>query len=154
MIKQFKKLEPQEAEILLKAPILVCILIAGADGQIDRNEIKEAISMAGKNKATLNVLSDYFNEVSDDFEDKLKIVMQNYPYEFTQRNPIVIEELATINTIWQKLDAEFAGSFYEMLLELAEKIATSSGGWLGIKAVGSEEAKYVKLPMLINPSKI
>jgi hypothetical protein len=36
---------------------------------------------------------------------------------------------------------------------VAMKIASSSGGWLGIKAVSPEEAKYINLPMIIDPSK-
>jgi hypothetical protein len=139
---------------MLKAPVLVCILIAGADGEIDRAEIQEAISIASKNKATKGVLSEYFQEVSNDFEDKIKILIQNYPYESTQRTPIIIAELAEINKLWPKLSSEFSKSFYRMLLDLSAKIASSSGGWLGIKSVGAQEAKYIKLPMISDPDKI
>ena len=64
-----------------------------------------------------------------------------------------MEELAQINALWAKIDSTFALDFYEMLLALAGKIATSSGGFWGMKTVGVEEAKYMKLPMLTNPSK-
>jgi hypothetical protein len=154
MIKDFKTLGPHESEVMLKAPVLVCILIAGADGEIDRKEIQQAISVAGKNKAIKGVLSEYFQEVSNDFEDKIKILVQGYPYEATKRTPIVIEELSEINKIWPKLSPEFSKSFYNMLLDLSAKIASSSGGWMGIKAVGEQEAKYVKLPMITDPAKI
>jgi hypothetical protein len=153
MIKEFKKLDEQESEFMLKVPVLVCILIAGADDNIDRKEIREAISIASKNRNTEGVLSEYFQEVFRDFEDKLKIAIQNYPYESTQRDPMLIEELSQINNIWPKLAHEFSLEFYKMLLELARKIASSSGGWLGIKAVSPEEARYIKLPMIIDPSK-
>jgi hypothetical protein len=154
MIKEFRKLGPDESEFMLKVPVLVCILIAGADGKIDRKEIKEAISVASRNKESKGLLSEYFQEVSKDFEDKLKILIQNYPYESTQRNPIIIEELSAINAIWPRLSKEFSHNFYQMLLDLSDKVASSSGGWLGIKSVGSQEAKYVKLPMISDPSKI
>ena len=45
MIPEFQKLDDAEIELVLKAPILVCILIAGADGDIDRKEINKAISI-------------------------------------------------------------------------------------------------------------
>jgi hypothetical protein len=154
MMKEFRKLEPHEYEFMLKAPLLVCILIAGADGKIDRNEMQEAISIASWNKNTKGVLSEYFQEVSKDFEDKLKVLIQNYPYESTQRSPIIIDELSSINTIWPKLNNDFALSFYNMLLDLSARVASSSGGWLGIRSVGSQEAMYVKLPMISDPSKI
>lgn len=153
MIREFNKLEPHEAEFLFKVPALVCLLIAGADGKIDRKEIREAIAIAGKNKELKGVLFEYFQVVFDDFEDKLKILMQSYPYEAAQRNPILIEELSAINSLLPRLSKEFSVPFYHMLLDLAKKIASSSGGWLGIKSVGEQEAKYMGLPMITDPSK-
>jgi hypothetical protein len=154
MIKEFRNLDQHESEFMLSIPMLVCILIAGADGNIDRKEIKEAISVASKNKESNGILSDYFREVSSDFEDKLKVLIQSYPYESTQRDPIITEEISRINQLWHKLNPEFSRNLYNMLLDLSEKIASSSGGWLGIKSVGSQEARYLKLPMIQDPSKI
>ncbi len=153
MIPEFQKLNDDEIELMLKAPILVCILIAGADGNIDRKEIKQAIDVAQKQKKTNASLSGYFKNLSQDFEDKIKVLIQSFPYESTQRAPLVIEELARINALWKKIDSAFAADFYKMLLTLAEKIATSSGGLWGMKSVGEEEAKYMKLPMVTDPSK-
>jgi hypothetical protein len=153
MIPEFKKLNEKEIELMLKAPILVCILIAGADGNIDRKEIKQAIAVAQKQKKGNASLAGYFKELSQDFEDKIKVLIQSFPYESTQRVPLVMEELARVNALWNKIDATFALNFYEMLLTLAEKVATSSGGLWGMKTVGVEEGKYMKLPMLTNPSK-
>ena len=153
MIPEFQKLNDTEIELMFKAPILVCILIAGADGNIDRKEIKQAIDVAQKQKKGNDTLSGYFKDLSQDFEDKIKVLIQSFPYESTQRAPLVIEELAQINILWTKIDSTFAADFYEMLLTLAEKIATSSGGLWGMKSVGEEEAKYMKLPMLNDPSK-
>ncbi len=152
MISEFQNLKDEEIELMLKAPILVCILIAGADGNIDRKEIKQAISVAQKQMKGKSSLVGYFKDLSQDFEDKIKVLIQSFPYESTQRAPLVIEELAQINVLWKKIDPTFAADFYDMLLALAEKIATSSGGLFGMKTVGAEEAKYMKLPMLANPS--
>ena len=88
MIKEFDNLTDNETELMLKAPVLVCILIAGADGTIDKREIKEAI--AHTQRKTKASLAGYLKEVSQDFEDKIKILIQSYPYESTQRNPILI----------------------------------------------------------------
>ena len=70
MIKEFDSLTDSETELMLKAPVLVCILIAGADGTIDKKEIKEAIAQT--QKKTKAALSDYLKEVSQDFEDKIR----------------------------------------------------------------------------------
>jgi len=152
-MKEFRNLEQHESEYMLTVPLLVCILIAGADGNIDRKEIKEAIAVASRNKESQGVLAEYFQEVSRDFEDKLKVLIQSYPYESTQRDPMIIAELLKINHIWPKLTRDFSSELYQMLLELAEKVASSSGGWLGIRAVGTQEAQYIKLPMIQDPSK-
>jgi hypothetical protein len=151
MIREFDGLTEGETELMLKAPVLVCILIAGADGTIDRKEIKEAISQT--RKKNVSVLSGYLEEVSQDFEDKLKVLIQSYPYESTQRTPIIIEELHQLNTLWSKMDKVFCVQFYKMLKDLAQKIAGSSGGLWGLKTVANEEAKYLHLPMIADPSK-
>jgi len=151
MIREFEGLTESETELMLKAPVLVCILIAGADGTIDRKEIKEAIAQT--RKKNISVLSGYLEEVSQDFEDKLKILIQSYPYESTQRTPIIIDELHQLNSLWSKIDNGFTVQFYQMLRGLAEKIAGSSGGLWGLKTVATEEAKYLHLPMIMDPSK-
>ena len=151
MIREFDRLTDAEVELMLKAPVLVCILIAGADGTIDRKEIKEAIAQTRKKK--VSALSGYLEEVSQDFEDKLKVLIQSYPHQSAERNPIIVEELHQLNTLWSKMDKGFVVQFYQMLKELAEKIAGSSGGLWGMKTVDNEEAKYLHLPMVADPSK-
>jgi hypothetical protein len=81
------------------------------------------------------------------------VVLQHYPYEQTQRAPLIIEELSALNSLWPKLEVEFSKEFYASLLSIGEKIASSSGGILGYKSIGSEEAKYMNLPMIKNPAK-
>jgi hypothetical protein len=150
MIEELERLKQSEVELMLKAPVVLCILIAGADGTIDKREIKEAINITVKKKDK-TILDNYFREVSQDFEDKLKVLLQSYPYESSQRNPILIQELRELNPILKKLDKSFSKPFYDMLKELAEKIAGSSGGLWGMMSVDSEEAKYIRLPMLDDP---
>jgi hypothetical protein len=153
MIKEFRNLSDHEIEIMLKAPVLVCILIAGADGHIDKKEIREAISIAQKNKNSKSELAGYFREVSQDFEDKIMILIQSYPFQPELRAPKIIEELAELNRILGKLDVKFSKIFYDMLRDIAEKIASSSGGLLGIKSVDEQEAQYLQLSMIRDPSK-
>jgi hypothetical protein len=151
MIRDFDKLNDTETELVLKAPFLVCILIAGADGNIDKKEIKGAISIAEKKHKKAGVLSAFFKELSQDFEDKLKILIQSYPYESTQRNPLIVAELSELNRLWSRLPVNFAIEYYAALKDIAEGIASSSGGLLGLKAIDAEEAKYIQLKMIQNP---
>jgi hypothetical protein len=153
MIGELSRLSSSELELIYKAPVLVCILIAGADGDIDRKEIKKAINFAQKKQMNSDSpVAVLFKEVAQDFEDKLKILIQGYPYEATQRTPLLVEELSHLNQLWPKVSPAFSQEFYQVLLTIAQEIATSSGGMLGIKSVGSEEARLVKLGMIKNPS--
>lgn len=154
MIPEFKSLNSTEIELMHKAPMLVCILIAGADGRIDQNEIRKAIGFATKRQkqAGKSRLLEFYNEVGSDFEDKLKIVIQGFPVKEKERAPKVIAELAELNTIMGRLDKEFSIEFFKSLKEIAVEIAKSSGGVLGLKSVGEEEAQYLTLNMIKNPS--
>jgi hypothetical protein len=153
MIEALGRLNEQEQELMLKAPILVSILIAGADGDIDEKEIREAVSVVQSKNLKTQSLKGFAAVMSEDFEDKIKILIQSFPYESTQRNPLIIEELVKLNGLWKKLDADFARDYYQMLKVLAERVASSSGGMLGLKKIAAEEAQYIKLPMLNDPSK-
>lgn len=152
MIQEFNKLKDAEVELMIKAPFLTCILIAGADGNIDKKEIKEAMTFIQQSKGT-TALSEFFREISQDLEDKLKILIQSYPFQPEQRNALIVQELSQLNLVWSKLPRDFSIPFYNMLKKLAERIAASSGGLWGIKTVGSEEAEFLNLLMITDPSK-
>ncbi|MGE0590580.1 MAG: hypothetical protein AB7O48_18510 [Cyclobacteriaceae bacterium] len=154
MMPEFEKLENSEVELMLKAPILACILIAGADDHIDNKEIRESIEMAKvkHKKFKASPLAKFYLLVAEDFEDKLKIVLQSYPVKATARNKIIVEELAGLNNVLPKLERQFAIDFYASIKDIAQRIAESSGGLLGIKSVGEEEARLVELPMITPPS--
>ena len=80
MIPELDRLTSSEVELVYKSPILVCVLIAGADGTIDRKEIKEALSFAEKKqRISVSSVSSVFKEISKDVEDKLKSLIQSYP---------------------------------------------------------------------------
>lgn len=152
MIPQFDRLSQDEQEFMYKAPILVAILIAGADGDIDRNEIREGMTQAKKKQKMASVeLMELYKEISEDFEDKLKIVLQGYPVEAEERSKMIVEELSRLNSLLPKLDKNFSAKYYQSICDLAMKIAQSSGGLLGMKSVGAAEARYVKLPMINVP---
>ncbi|HNP96017.1 MAG TPA: hypothetical protein PKJ63_10325 [Cyclobacteriaceae bacterium] len=153
MMPEFEKLENSEVELMLKAPILACILIAGADDHIDNREIRESIEMAKVKHKNFksSPLAKFYLLVAEDFEDKLKIVLQSYPVKAAARNKIIVEELAGLNDVLPKLEKQFAIDFYTSIRDIAQRIAESSGGLLGIKSVGEEEARLVDLPMITPP---
>jgi hypothetical protein len=151
MLKELEKLPAPEAEMMLKAPMLVCILIAGADNKIDRKEINGAIELSRKGKAKAS-LAGYYQLISEDFEDKLKITFQELPVDAQERNLLIVKQLSSLNAILPKINKTFSFDFYRSLTYIAKKIAESSGGVLGINKVGDEEMELVALPMIKDPS--
>ena len=152
-MQALEKLSQSEAELILKAPLLVCILIAGADDDIDRKEISRAIQLTQqKHYKVKSRLVAYYRLMAEDFEDKLKVLIQSYPAKAAQRNPLITVELQGLNSAFSKIDRTLSIDFYASLREIAQKVAESSGGILGLKSVGDKEAQYVKLPMLKDPS--
>lgn len=154
MLREFEALEASEIELMLKAPILVCMLVAGADGKIDSREVNKAMQVARRKAKSNDILWQYFSVASEDFEDKLRILLQNYPNNAEARNQILVEELADLNAILPKVESSFRRQFYSLLKELAREVAASSGGLLGYNAIDKEEAKYIGLDMIRPPELI
>ena len=137
---------------MYKVPVLVSILIAGADNEIDKSEIRQAVSLSKiKQSKAREGLIEYYREAGKDFEDKMKVMIQQFPVNAKERNPMIISELENVNKILPKLDQKFAVEFYESIKDMAKKIAEASGGLLGYMAVGYEESKLIGLQMIKDP---
>jgi hypothetical protein len=151
MQKVLDKLSSSEIELMMKAPLLVCILIAGADSQIDEKELKGAMQLAKKGKTKIN-LAEYYQRVSEDFEDKLKILLQGLPKDSGKRTTAIEKELSQLNFITRKMSKTVAVDFHRSLQYIAKKIAESSGGVFGLRKVGEEEQEFLTLPMIKDPA--
>ncbi|MBX2917532.1 MAG: hypothetical protein KF856_19870 [Cyclobacteriaceae bacterium] len=153
MIREFEKLTLNEIELLHKAPVLVSVLIAGADGKIDNKEISRAISLTEeKQKRGRSNLMGFYAEVSTDFEDKMKIIIQSLPSQVDARTSEISNLLTQLDPVLKKLSRQIAKEFYDSLREIASEIAQSSGGLLGMKTVGDEESLLIDLPMVKDPA--
>ncbi len=153
MIPEFEDLEQDEINLMYGAPIMVAILVAGADGKIDKSEIREAISISSMKKIKARKeLKAYYNEVTQDFEDKLKVGISKYPNDLEDRNKMIEEELKQLNSILPKLNKKFATRFHESLKDFAKRIAEASGGVLGYMSIGYAESKMIELKMIKDPS--
>jgi len=148
---ELSRLSYGEKELLLRAPLLVCILIAGADGTIDDKEIKRTLQIAEQQNSVSPILGTFFVELTADFEEKLKVLMQSYPSNAKVRNAKIIDELIALNVMWSRLSPRFSEAYYEMLRSFARNVATSSGGFWG--KISSEEARLIELPMIDRPVK-
>ena len=154
MLPQFENLSQEEEELMYSLPIYVSVLIAGADGKIDDNEIKKAVSLAGlKKKKARKDLLEYYSHVYMDFEDKIKVTIANLPIGSKERENILIEDIKKANDVFEKIDNKFATKLYASLKDMAIHIAEASGGIFGYMSVGYEESRLIDLKMIKDPSK-
>lgn len=153
MISEFSTLRDDEIEVLLNAPVYVAVLIAGADGEIDKKEIKQALELAqGKQSRERAQLIDYYKEVGLGFESKFFKLSEELPDEVADRNSSISSELRKLNHILPKIDHNFAVKLVASLKDMAKKVAGASGGVLGYMSVSYEEAKLVELDMIKDPA--
>ncbi len=152
MIIEFKPLQEEEQQVLLNAPVYVAILIAGADGNIDKTERKEAINIAkNKQKRAREQLLDFYKKVGENYEEKFNSLIDELPSGTKERNIEITKELRKLNFIFPKIDKSFTIKLYASLKDLAKKIAESSGGILGYLSIDYEEAKLMELKMIDDP---
>lgn len=154
MVKEFEDLREDEIEVLVDAPVYVAILIAGADGDIDKAERKEAVEVAhSKQGRAREQLVEYYKLVGERFEAKFTEKISELPENADERNKAITAELRKLNFILPKIDKNFAVKLYASLKDLAKKIAEASGGILGYLSVSYEESKLIELKMINDPEK-
>lgn len=154
MVEEFKTLRDDEIEVLLNAPVLVSVLVAGADDKIDKDEIAQAVEIANSKQARAREqLIEYYREVGKDFQSKFEAYVKELPNNSDARSEIITTELRKLNHILPKLDRKFSIKLYASLKEMAKKVAEASGGILGYMSVSYEEAKLMELQMIEDPEK-
>jgi len=158
MIQQFENLSEQELDLMLNIPVLITILIAGADNDIDQDEQSWAKKLTTYRQFTEKpVLQEYYKEVNKNFEanlNKFVSYINSFPSDAGERNPHIGQELTKLNDILPKLEGEFAIAFYESIKSFARHVAEASGGVLGFGSISPEEKEWVELQMINNPSPI
>lgn len=153
-VQEFENLREDEVNVMLKAPVYVAILIAGADGKIDKSERKEAIEVArSRQSRAREQLVEYYKAVGETFEADFNELVSSLPEDVKDRNTDIEQELRKLNFILPKIDRVFAIKLYASLKDLAKKIAEASGGVLGYLSVSYEEKTLMDLKMINDPEK-
>lgn len=153
MITELKNLSETEIDLLKKIPAMVTILIAGADDQISKSELKEAVNLTKikQSKARKELLS-YYQEIAPDFEQSLNELLKSYPQDAEIRSKQVIEELERLNEILKKVDKDWAIQFVSSMKDIAKRVAEAAGGVFGYMSIGYEESKLIDLKMIKVPN--
>lgn len=149
MLDGFQQLSGEEIDALIEAPVLITVLIGGADGKLDREErVWSERLMRARTYSRPHLINDYYRIVADDFLLKLDQAYNRLPGDTDERNEKIAVKLGALNPILAKLDTQLAATLYKSYVVLAQETAKASGGFLRIGSVSAAEYQWVKLPML------
>jgi len=149
MIQGFENISENQFDVLKNAISWITVLIAGADGKIDKEETDWAVKLTKiRSYANPNSLTPFYEEVGKDFTKKLKDLLAAVPQDTQKRNELLQRKLAEINEILPKLDNKIAYALYQSYTSFAEHVAKESGGFMGFFSISKEETNWIGLPMI------
>ncbi len=148
----FSNLSQTQSDQLKSAPSLITILVAGADGEIDHQELNwaEKLTKIRSFADATESLNGFYAEVDASFSEDFELALKELPQELSQREMLISDKLAKLNKILASLDNATAYALYKSFVTFAEHIAKASGGFLRFGSISSQEKKWISLPML-NP---
>lgn len=140
--------ESQYAELKNALP-LITVLVAGADGKIDSQELNWAEKLTHiRTYADPQDLNAFYEDVEKSFHTDLEHMINDLPSTVADRQQIITKRLARLNDILCLLDNRSAYYLYKSFISFAEHIAKSSGGFLRFGAVSHEERGVMGLTMI------
>lgn len=149
MTEHFNVLNDEEYKSLTDAISLITILIAGADGDVNKSELDWATKITNiRSYALPEDLNGFYGDVGIDFTERLDHYTHVTSNAVTVRMGEISDKLAKLNPTLAKLPPVLGATLYNSYKSFAKHVAKSSGGFLGFFSVGSEEDKWISLPML------
>lgn len=149
MIKNFDHIATEELAKLKAAVAEITVLIAGADGEIDKAEKAwaEKVTQIRSYKMHKDLI-EFYQEVGRTFHDDLDNLIDSLPGSVSERQAILETHLSRLNSILPKLSPKVGKMLYNSYLSFAKHVATASGGILGFFSVGPKESQLLNLPMI------
>jgi len=150
MIEELKGISVGEYDQLKDAISLITVLIAGADGKIDKKEKEWAEKVTNIRSYSLpDGLKDFYLDVGTNFHDRLDFFIDKYEGDTDTRNKEISAKLAELNLVFPKIDnRELAIALYESLISFAKHVARASGGFLSWGSINVHEKKLIALEMI------
>ena len=149
MLDTFKGITEQEKRQLIDAIAQITILIAGADGDINRKETSWAKKLARiRSYASNKKLNEFYRIVGKTFCNDLERMRSSLPDDTNARNKVLVEQLSHLNGLLSKLPFTMRLALYESYTSFAKHVAEASGGFFRFMSISGEEKKLMNLPML------
>lgn len=150
MIGLLEGISQEEYNTLQKSLSLITVLVASADGKIDKNEIDDAekvVHIRSFNKPEL--LKEFYQDVETHFHADLDEAIEEYGDGTEESRNRIINRLKVLNTILPKIeDPSVRYYLYNSLKSFAKHIAKSSGGIFGFLSIGPKEDHYIDLEFI------
>ena len=149
MIQAFEHLTEAEAQEMYDAIPLITILIAGADGKIDLNEVNWARKVAHiRTYATDKVLFDYYQEVDEHFDGRYTHFLNTLPSDAQTRGEAISLILSHLNRPFERVEPHYAYHLWKSFRSFAKQVAKSSGGFFSFFSISKHEEKWLELSMI------
>ena len=148
-MKHFENISSEELQTLENAVSQIAVLIAGADGKIDKDETDWASKLMHiRTYSGDKSMHDFYEQVEANFNIKLNDLIEHSSKNVAERQAALTASIALVNPILAKLDEETAYHVYHSYVTLAKSVAKAGGGILGFGAISSAEEKLIGLPMI------
>ncbi len=145
----FKRLLPEEYELVKDAIPLITILIAGADGNINAEERTWAEKVTNIRSYSLpEEYRGYYLDVGYNFSAHLDEIIAGLPEDVADRQLEITRRMSPLNDILGKLETKVSAAIYDEWLSFAKHVARASGGFLKMWSISAAEKKWIRLPML------
>jgi hypothetical protein len=149
MIEKFAHLSEQEFEKLKSAISEITVLIAGADGHIDKEETSWAKKITEIRSYKMHAdLLPYYQEVGKTFANDLERLIAELPQDTEDRQTKLVGSLTDLNTVLGRLDQNTGAKLYTSFQSFAKHVAKASGGFLGFLTIDAAEKELIELPMI------
>lgn len=149
MLKEFSPLAPSEQQLLFDAIPLIVILVAGADGHMDKVELADAQKLADiRSYDTNGRLQAYYEAIDDNLVGRIQQLGEELPEDLTTRQAEIAERLGQLNEVFPKMEVPFGYLYYQSFHSFSRHVAESHGGFMRFMTIGPREAKVVNLPMI------
>lgn len=154
MLFQLRNLNDSEKETVKMAPVWVAIYVAALDHKIDTTEIKKIKEVIHiKTYSEKNDVHFLYEELDDSakIDAMISKSLAELPEDNAERLAVLEGKLSRLNSIFSKLNPEYAKNYYRSLRDIAVAIANSAGGVMGVGKITADESHAIKLPMINKP---
>jgi hypothetical protein len=149
MLHQLRNLPANELQELLDAIPVITLLIAGADGEIEVEELAHSEKITKiRGYSGGEIMQDFYDKVGEDYNERLNRWLKVVPTDTAERKVDLSNRLEKLNPILAKLTPVLGAEMYKSFTSFAMHVAKASGGFLGFGKINTEEAELVDLPML------